>query len=109
MMDLSVEEKGSVQLIVMKGSLDANTSKDARETFNALLNQGNQEFVVDLSEVEFIDSSGLGALVGFFKKVRIGEGDVKLAGMRDSIHKIFELTRLDKVFPIFNSVESAMN
>lgn len=86
--------------IALNGSFDAAASREARELFNSLLAQGNKEFIVDLSGVDFIDSSGLGALVGFFKKVRVGEGDLKLSGPREPIRKILELTHLDKVFAI---------
>jgi len=58
--------------------------------------------------VEFIDSSGLAAFVRLFKRVRIGEGDVRLCGLRPEVFKIFELTRLNRVFDIFETRAEAV-
>ena len=109
MLQLETKEHGENVIIALEGSVDASTTQQARDVFTALLNRGKRHFIIDLSGVEFIDSSGLGALVGFFKKVRVGEGDVKLAGPSDSIVKIFQLTRLDKVFAMFPTREAALN
>ena len=84
--------------IIMAGPLDAAATRDARSTFSSLLDEGKRNFIIDLGAVDFIDSSGLGALVGFLKKVRIGEGSVRLRNGRRPIQKIFELTHLDRVF-----------
>ncbi|MEO0812110.1 MAG: STAS domain-containing protein [Myxococcota bacterium] len=102
-MQINVKEEENHTVVEMFGALDAAASREAREVFTSLLEQGKKEFVIDLTGVDFIDSSGLGALVGFFKKVRIGEGDVKLAGLRQPIMKIFELTHLDRVFTMIPS------
>ena len=64
--------------------------------------------VFDMSRVEFIDSSVIGALVGFMRKARDAGGDVKLAALTPDIETIFELTRLQKVFQIHDSVEEAV-
>lgn len=64
---------------------------------------GENQFVIDLTGVPFMDSSGIAALVNLFKRIRIGAGDVKLCGIREEIMKIFSLTRLDRVFEIFDT------
>lgn len=99
-MKIEISEDGDKTVIALHGAFDAAASKEARETFSSLLAQGKRNFLVQLNHVDFIDSSGLGALVGFFKKVRLGEGDMRLSGVQKPIQKIFELTHLDRVFPM---------
>ncbi len=99
-MEVNINESTSATVIYLNGSFDATVSRDVREKFDGLISKGLQNFIVDLEQVDFIDSSALGALVGFFKKVRVGEGDVKLARLSSQILKIFELTQLDQVFEI---------
>ena len=72
-----------------------------------MLGAGRKYFVVDLGEVSFVDSAGLGALVRLYKRVRIGEGDVRLARVSPNVMQILELTRLNRVFDIFASPQEA--
>ncbi|MFQ5708926.1 MAG: STAS domain-containing protein [bacterium] len=77
-----------------------------------LLNQiekGNTNLVVDLSMAEFVDSSFLGALVTGLKRTTVHQGDLKLVGLRPAVRTIFELTRLYRVFDIFDTVEEAVS
>ena len=63
--------------------------------------------IVDLQGVGFIDSSGLGVLVGALRRAKERSGSIRLVCDRDNVLKIFRITGLDKVFPIFDSVEDA--
>ncbi len=102
-----VEEREDVVLISPQGALHAETVGGFQTLVDELLKADRQYFVVDLSRVSFVDSSGLGALVRLYKRVRLGEGDVRLAGVDSNVMQIFELTRLDRVFDIFPSSEEA--
>ena len=82
------------------GSFDAAAARDAQEQLRGLLAAGHRHFVIDLEAVEFIDSTGLGVLVGLLKKVRIGEGSVRLRGVRPDLQDILRLTRLDRAFEL---------
>jgi anti-sigma B factor antagonist len=64
--------------------------------------------VVDLERVDFLDSTGLGVLVGGLKRVRNHEGSLKLVCTQDKILKIFRITGLTKVFPIHDSIDDAV-
>ena len=99
-MNILVDEKSNPVKITISGAFDAIGNRDAREAFNALLEKGHDNFLIDFTDVDFIDSSGLGTLVGFFKKIRIGNGSLELVGLREEIMKIFQLTKLDTVFTI---------
>ncbi len=65
-----------------------------------LVDQGIVNFIIDFSECNFIDSTGLGALVSIYKKCAEHSGNVKLISLKEEVKKLFELTRLDRVFEI---------
>ncbi|MCC6243775.1 MAG: STAS domain-containing protein, partial [Gemmatimonadaceae bacterium] len=64
--------------------------------------------VVDFSASAYIDSSGLGALVSLGKRLREQGGDLRLTGLNDDLRTLFELTRLDSLFPLFASRDDAL-
>jgi len=97
--EITKKEEGHVD-IHLDGSFDASNSNQVKEEFTDCLNEGYKNYSLDFEKVEFVDSSGLGVLVGFYKKVKIGDGQLSLKNLNDSVMKIFELTQLDKVFKI---------
>lgn len=107
-MNLDVEIQGETAVITLKGALDAQTAPELKNTFSQVIRDGRQDIVLDLTAVDFMDSSGLGAIVGAYKQVRIGKGDVRIAGLQPVVRKVFELTRLDRVFRIFDSTDQAV-
>lgn len=100
--------QGRTVLIVGEERLDASNSGDLREIMLNLLEAGGQQLVIDLSQVNFIDSSGLGALLSGFKSANLRSGSLVLAGLQSRVQSMFELTRLQRVFEIFSSVEDAL-
>jgi len=107
-MKIAVTKENDIAIVAVEGEIDVETSPQLRERFDELLAQGEHNFVIDLGGVDFIDSSGLAAFVRLFKRVRVGEGDVKLCCIRPEILKIFELTRLNRVFDIFDTRAEAV-
>jgi anti-sigma B factor antagonist len=73
------------------------------------IEHGNGKVVIDLGEVEFVDSSFLGTLVGGLKKTASKNGDLKIVNLKEPVRAMFELTRLYKIFEIFDTVEDALN
>jgi len=108
-MQVDVIKEGDIVIVVVQGELDAETSPDLRSTFEELIGGGANQYVIDLAGITFMDSSGIAALVNLFKRVRIGAGDVKLCGIINEIMKIFQLTRLDRVFDIFETRTEAFD
>ncbi len=88
-------------------TLDASTVVELRQRVEEI-ERDHSRMVFDMSRVEFIDSSVIGALVGFMRTARAAGGDVKLAALTPDIETIFELTRLQKVFQIHDSVDGAV-
>lgn len=71
-----------------------------RLEINKLLEEGQKNYIFDFSSCDFIDSTGLGALVAIYKKCKEKSGSIKLKSLKPEVEKLFKLTRLDKVFEI---------
>ena len=111
-MDLGLEVDESRQpytVLAVAGEVDVYTAPRLREKLVELVSQGKQQIVVDLEGVDFLDSTGLGVLVGGLKRLRSHEGDLSLVCTRQRILKVFEITGLTKVFSIFDSVDEAVS
>lgn len=74
---------------------------DFRLKINKLIEQGQKNFIFNFSECNFIDSTGLGALVSIYKKCVERGGSIKLKSLKPEVEKLFKLTRLDRVFEIY--------
>jgi anti-sigma B factor antagonist len=98
----STESGGAGQYTVtVRGELDVATSPALRGELHSLVEQGAKAITIDLSGTTFIDSSGLGVLVGALKRLREGEGDtITLTGMQDQVRKVFEITGLTALFGV---------
>jgi len=94
-------------VVRVQGEVDVYTAPRLRETLLELVNEGKRQIVIDLGGVEFLDSTGLGVLVGGLKRVRSHEGDLRLVCTQSRILKVFEITGLTTVFSIFDSVDAA--
>ena len=106
--DLVTNETGGVAVISPAGDIDSSTAPTLQQRLDELLSKDVHNFVLDLSRVGFIDSTGLAAVVRLYKRVRIGEGDVRLAAVPPRVQEVLDLTRLSQVFEIFpTAVEAA--
>jgi anti-sigma B factor antagonist len=100
--ELTVKHEADVTVVAVSGNLEAVSSPELGTRLDTLLADGQQQFVIDLAGVRFMDSSGIAVLVRLFKRVRIGHGDVRLAGARPPVEKIIRLVRLDRVFDTYS-------
>lgn len=107
-MELRVTEADDVTVVTVSGTLEAVSAPALGEQLDALLAAGAQRFVIDLAGVRFLDSSGIAVLVRLFKRVRIGHGDVRLAGLQPPVEKIIRLVRLDRVFDVYADCDQAV-
>ena len=108
MLEYEKTEEKDVTVFSLKGNLDALTAPSLKKEIEALLAARRIHVVLDLHGLELIDSSGVGAIVSLFKRVRTLQGDVKIARLAGQPAEIFKLLRLDRAFEIFDAVESAV-
>ena len=107
-LSLSTRTEGDRTVVVVGGEIDVYTAPKLREQLIDLVSSGQYHLVVDMEGVEFLDSTGLGVLVGGLKKVRAHEGSLDLVCNQDRLLKIFRITGLAKVFVIHESAEAAL-
>ncbi|MGH9282370.1 MAG: STAS domain-containing protein, partial [Acidimicrobiales bacterium] len=100
-------ERDGCAILAVSGEVDLATAPRLREALASVVADGHLNVVVDLSEIEFLDSTGLGALVTGLKRVRARGGDMKVVCTSPRVCKVFEITSIDKVVPVCASVDEA--
>lgn len=96
-----IERDGEGAEVVASGEIDLASSPELRRELQGLLDDGARHLVLDLADVTFIDSSGLGVLVGALKRVNELEGATfELRSLHGPVRKVFEITGLDEIFSV---------
>ena len=108
---MKIEEQkiGSSLLIkILEPRLGADRAASFKESIGKFIERGDRRLVLDLSCVEFIDSSGLGGILSILK--RLGkDGELVVCGVTDSVASMLKLTRMDRIFSVYRSVEDALD
>ncbi len=108
-MDMRVEAARTGATIVrLDGRLDLVTAGEAKQRMVDAVEGGQKRLVVDMGNVDFVDSSGLGAIVGVLKAARQAGGDLRIACPTSQFRSILELTMLDRVLRPYETVEEAL-
>ena len=108
-MDLTTTHHDNYSVIAVSGRLTAIGAPIVRKTVIELIEQGSTQIVVDLGETTFVDSSGLGALIGGLKSARVAGGDLRIAAVPDSVMTILKLTNLDRVLRSHPTADAAFD
>ncbi|HMP90474.1 MAG TPA: STAS domain-containing protein [Kiritimatiellia bacterium] len=103
------EVVGSVDILRLDGALDAYSFPRLEHAFNQLRDKQRNQIVLDCSNLDYINSASLGALIGFARKVREQGGDLKLAALTPKIYSIVELLGFDKMLQIFPDAQLAVS
>ena len=109
-MDLKLghHAKDGIEVIDVQGEIDMYTAPRLRELLIDLVSKGSYQLVVNLDKVGFLDSTGLGVLVGGLKRVRAHDGSLDLVCTQQRILKILKITGLTEVFAIYETVDQAI-
>lgn len=106
---INIRHEATIPIIDLSGEVDAYTSARFREAMVDLINAGAASLIISMMKVEYIDSSGLGALVGGLKRSTENGGRIIIVCNNPQIRKVFEITGLEKVFPIFENEADALS
>lgn len=107
-MKLAIENREDVLVVQPEESrLDALIASEFKDRLGSLIKDGHRKIVLDLASVEFIDSSGLGAMVTVLKKIG-NLGEMRLCSISKPVQSLFEMTRMNKVFKIFEDRQQAL-
>ena len=107
-MDINITENGTVQVLSLKGKLDLANAADLKDKVKALLEQQKNQIHLNMKDVDFINSSGLGALVSLMKEVRVTKGRLTLSNLAPYVNEIFEITVFGHFTPLFPLVISLL-
>lgn len=108
-MDLGIDvtDRGDWAVLAVTGEIDVATAPQLREALVGLVGDERSRIVVDLSGVDFLDSTGLGVLVGALKRARSHDGELALACAQPRVLRVFEITGLTQVFAIHETLDAA--
>jgi anti-sigma B factor antagonist len=107
-LSVSTREQDGRMIVEVGGEIDVYSAPTLRDQLNGLVAAGHHHLIVDMQGVEFLDSTGLGVLVGGLKRVRTQEGTLHLVCSQERVLKVFRITGLTKVFSIHDTVEEAL-
>ncbi len=95
-------------VVALEGEIDLHESPQVMERLNPLIAKQSPRIHLDLSRVSYIDSSGLATFIDAMQRIQAYGGEFALVAMRESVHKIFEISRLDQVFNIYPGGDSGL-
>jgi anti-sigma B factor antagonist len=102
------EKKNGVLICLMEGEININNSPELRKAFDIIIKRNETRVLLDLSAVSYVDSSGLATLIEMFQRLKKINGKLRLCHMAAKIRSVFELTKLNKLFEIFDTQEEAL-
>lgn len=108
-MEITVREHGNVSVLHLKGRLDLASGAGLKDQIKHLVDSNRNLIHMNLSEVDFINSSGLGVLVSIMKETRLHKGRLTLSNLASYVQEIFEITQLSHIFELFTTEEEALN
>ncbi|MCM8830806.1 MAG: STAS domain-containing protein [Candidatus Omnitrophica bacterium] len=107
-MNVREEKINDVVVCILEGEININTSPNLRKIFDRLIKDNEKKVAIDLSNITYIDSSGLATLIEMLQRLRKIGGKLRLANMSEKIKNVFEITKLTKLFEIFDTTEAAL-
>ena len=108
-MQATIEKQGNVIVVEpLCEILDASNSKEFKQEILAVI-EDEKFVVVDLKNLRFVDSSGLGVMVSCLRSLHARDGDIKLCAMSTPVRALFELVRMHRIFDIYNTRDEAIN
>jgi anti-sigma B factor antagonist len=106
-MEIDFNYENQIAVVSVSGNLDASCAEDLKTKFTENIAK-SKDFVFDLEKMDFVDSTGLGALVACLKYTVEREGTIKIANLQKKPKMLFEITRVYKIFDIYDSLDEAV-
>lgn len=107
-MEIKSQEIGNVTVLKLVGRLDLANGASLKEHLKGCFDRNNTSIHLNMAEVEFINSSGLGSLVSIMKEIRLLKGRLTLSNLASYVQEIFEITQLSHIFEIYPTEEEAL-
>jgi len=107
-MDISSRAKGEVVILDISGEIDLYNAPEIKDIINKLIEQKKYNVVINLKDVTYIDSSGIGALISSLSNLKKYQGGLKIINVFASVRKVFELTKLTSFFDIYDNEDDSV-
>ena len=107
-MDISEERKADAVVLALSGKLDATTAKTFEDKILGVINSGTQRLVVDLSQLEYVSSSGLRVFLLAAKRLQATDGKIVLCALKDQIRQVFDLAGFSSFLSTYGSRDEAI-
>jgi anti-sigma B factor antagonist len=107
-MEIQKRVEGEVAILSLEGRLDLSSASLLKESSKEILNGSSKKMILNMTKVDFINSSGLGALVSVLKEVRNNRGMMRLTNLAPYVKEIFDITQLSNIFEIYSDEKKAL-
>lgn len=107
-MKITEEKYSDVVICKLEGEINISNSPELRKAFDGIIKRNEKKILVDFSGVSYIDSSGLATLIEMFQRLKKIGGHLRFSSLDQKVKNIFEVTKLYKLFEIFDTPESAL-
>lgn len=107
-MKIQTRQNQEVQIVEVNGEIDFHSSRELREKFQEILDKKCSKLVVNLKKVNYVDSSGLATFVEALQRINRAGGKLVLAGLTPAVRGVFEIAKLDSIFTLQDSEETAL-
>ncbi len=105
-MDIKIYKHGDSLFVSVSGELDHHSANGFKEQLDREIDKGIfDKLILDMSQLKFMDSSGVGVILGRYNKMITKDGQVVICGMNDQVAKIAQLSGLQKILPVYNSIK----
>jgi len=108
-MDIQKRIEGDISILSLEGRLDLTSASSLKDASKIVLENESKKMILNMERVDFINSSGLGALVSILKEVRNSQGSMKLTNLAPYVKEIFDITQLTNIFDIFPDEKQALS
>jgi anti-sigma B factor antagonist len=109
-MDFAIDHhlEGEIAIVEVSGWIEISSAPRLRDTLISLIDDGHLHLVIDLSSTVFLDSTGLGVLVGTLHRLRSRDGSLAIAGVKDRVGRAFQISNLDQIITLTDTVEDGI-
>lgn len=103
------EEREDILIVHMEGELDHHTAEEVRSRIDDRIDRTRfYKVIMDFTNVNFMDSSGIGVVIGRYKKLLLKKGKINMIGAKGAVKRVFELSGMFKIIPLYDSLQDAM-